>query len=109
MNNLQAYIYDVCKEAITKWDTSDDIYAVGLLCLNDDDDLRKPTLRLVNNTHTQAKSKFPTSMKAGDNEWKLAISELEATWNFPFWLWKIRASVCTDYISFDGDIRHYPK
>lgn len=104
MEQFRQYVFEACKEAISKWDLNDDIYAVGILILNDDDDLRKPTLRLVYNTRTKAKSKFPVSMKAGDNRWDFAISELEAMWNFPFWLWKIHAAICTDSISFDGDI-----
>jgi hypothetical protein len=100
-------MFESCKEAISKWDSNDDIYAAGILVLNDDDDLRKPTLRLVYNTYTQSKSKFPTSMNEGNHKLDVAISELEAMWNFPFWLWRIHAAICTDSIAFDGDVIDY--
>lgn len=61
MEQFRQHIFETCKEAISKWDKNEDIYALGLLTLNDEDDFRKPTLRLEYNTKSQVKLKFPAS------------------------------------------------
>lgn len=90
MHDFGTYILETFARTIRAWDASvaEDIYALAFLILNDDDDLRCPTVRLLYNTET---------------EWRLQRNDAnpaEARWNHPFWLEMAQASIATSYPDF---------
>jgi len=91
MNEFETYIFEIFARTISSWDASvvEDIYALAFLILNDDDDLRRPTVRLLYNT---------------EMEWQRKRDECpnpaEARWNHPFWLQTAQASIATTYPDF---------
>ena len=91
MNEFETYIFEAFARTIRSWNASDveGVYALAFLILNDDDDLRRPTVCLLYNT---------------DTEWKRqrdkCADPAEARWNHPFWLQTAQASIATSYPDF---------
>lgn len=90
MNDFENHIFETFAQVVRTWNASvtEDIYALAFLILNDDDDLRRPTVCLLYNTET---------------EWRRQCdyaSPAEARWNHPFWLETAQASIATTYPDF---------
>jgi len=90
MHELETYIFKTFAQAIRTWSASvtEDIYALAFLILNDDDDLRCPTVCLLYNTETEWQRQRDRSNPA------------EARWNHAFWLETAQASIATTYPDF---------
>ena len=78
-------------------------YALAFDISNEEDDLRRPVVRLFANYETYAISKYPENDRSG--KWR-ASSHLEAIWGSAIWEMRTLATVGNQYVgkgSFDGD------
>ena len=72
MNPLETYIFETFARAIRSWNTPDveDIYALAFLILNEEDDLRRLTVRLLYNTETEWRRQRGQASSAGEARWR---------------------------------------
>jgi hypothetical protein len=98
MDEFEKYVFTEFTNAVKNLQHAP--YAIGLDIYCVDDDLRKPAVRLLTNTHDHAEKHFPNGerQRRGD-----AFSELEALWNNSYWNWKTEVTVGNEYSSFEGD------
>ena len=98
MDEFEKYVFTQFAEAAKKIHHSP--YAIGLDIYCIDDDLRKPTVRMLTNTHGHAEKHFPGCKRQRKGD---ASSELEALWNHSYWNWKTEVTVGNEYVLFEGD------
>lgn len=98
MDEFENYLFAEFSKAIVNLRHSP--YALGLFLLYEEDDLRRPSVRMVTNTYEHAKAHSPENRKPRSGD---AYSNLEALWNNSYWLWKTEAAVGIEYLSFEGD------
>ncbi len=102
MHDFETYIFKTFAQTIRTWNASiaGDIYALAFLALNDDDDLRRPTVRLLYNTEAEWRRQCECANAPGVPRLCQPTSPAEARWNHPFWLQTAQASIGTTYPDF---------
>ncbi len=113
---FEEYVSDTLSTAVSRWTPDPDIYAVGLYTYCEEDDLRRPAVRLIRNTLPHARLHSPSGghkelpsicrsrgkvgccVQSGE-----ASSFLEASWSFFFWDCMTYAAVGTEFPAFPGD------
>ena len=80
-------------------------YAFGLYIFCEEDDLRRPTVRLNTNTYEHANAHFLESKRKVLESKRKGHTDslLDALWTDAYWIEKTEASVGCKYISFTGD------
>ena len=99
MKTFAEHLFTSLEKGLQSLDPND-VYAIGLQILCEEDDLRRPALRLLANTRANAAAHSPINGQGGRG---IASDAMEAQWADAFWTEKCLAGVGIEYPWFEGE------